>query len=67
MKINELALKYVCNQKFIDKVLIGIDNYEQLKDNLSCLKKNISDDIFKKINMISVDEVHLLNPATWKI
>ena len=67
LKINELALKYVCNQKFIDKVLIGIDNYEQLKDNLSCLKKNISDDIFKKINMISVDEVHLLNPATWKI
>ena len=38
-KMNDLALNYVCNQKNIDKVLIGVDNVHQLESNILSEKK----------------------------
>ena len=32
--MEEFALKYVLEKKYINKVLIGVDNYCQIKENI---------------------------------
>ena len=60
ISIAELALNYNLQNKYIDGVLIGVDNVEQLKTNLSSI-------IDSPINLsISVQEKELLNPVNWK-
>jgi aryl-alcohol dehydrogenase-like predicted oxidoreductase len=64
-KMNDLALNYVCSQKNIDKVLIGVDNVNQLESNILSEKKNILKELIKKIESINVKETKLLNPSNW--
>ena len=64
-KMNDLALNYVCSQKNIDKVLIGVDNVKQLESNILSEKKNILRELTKKIETINVKETNLLNPSNW--
>ena len=64
-KMNDLALNYVCNKKNIDKVLIGVDDVQQLESNLLSEKKMIQKELTKKIEAIDVKEVKLLNPSNW--
>jgi aryl-alcohol dehydrogenase-like predicted oxidoreductase len=64
-KMNDLALNYVCNQKNIDKVLIGVDNVHQLESNILSEKKYIQEELTKKIEAIDVKETELLNPSNW--
>lgn len=60
ISIAELALNYNLQNEYIDGVLIGVDNVEQLKINLSSI-------IDIPINLsISVQEKELLNPVNWK-
>lgn len=64
-KMNDLALNYVCNQKNIDKVLIGVDNVHQLESNILSEKKNIKKELTNNIEAIDVEETKLLNPSNW--
>ena len=64
-KINDLALNYVCNQKNIDKVLIGVDNVQQLESNILSEKKHIEKELTNNIEVIDVKETKLLNPSNW--
>jgi aryl-alcohol dehydrogenase-like predicted oxidoreductase len=64
-KMNDLALNYVCNQKNIDKVLIGVDNVQQLESNILSEKKNIKKELTNNIESIDVKETKLLNPSNW--
>jgi len=64
-KMNDLALNYVCNQKNIDKVLIGVDNVHQLESNILSEKKNIKKELTNNIEAIDVEEIKLLNPSNW--
>jgi aryl-alcohol dehydrogenase-like predicted oxidoreductase len=64
-KMNDLALNYVCNNKNIDKVLIGVDNVHQLASNLLSEKKMIQKKIIKQIEAVDVKETELLNPSNW--
>ena len=64
-KMNDLALNYVCNQKNIDKVLIGVDNVHQLESNILSEKKNIKKELTNNIEVIDVKETKLLNPSNW--
>ena len=64
-KMNDLALNYVCNQKNIDKVLIGVDNVQQLESNILSEKKHIEKELTKNIEAIDVKETKLLNPSNW--
>ncbi|WP_431165295.1 aldo/keto reductase [Tenacibaculum halocynthiae] len=66
-KMNDLALNYVHSQEKIDKVLIGVDTVDQLLDNLSSIKKEISSDRIEEINNINVEQNELLNPSNWKL
>lgn len=60
LSISEIALNYNLQNPFIDGVLIGVDNVEQLLTNLKSIKNT-------SINIeIDVKEQELLNPVNWK-
>lgn len=63
--INTLALGYVKSFDFVDKILIGIDSIDHLKNNLNQLKKNIPNNIKNKIDSIRIKDINLLNPSMW--
>ena len=60
LSISEIALNYNLQNPYIDGVLIGVDNVEQLQMNLNSVK-NTPIDI-----EIEVKEQELLNPVNWK-
>lgn len=59
LSISEIALNYNLQNPYIDGVLIGVDNVEQLQMNLNSVK-DIPIDI-----EIEVKEQELLNPVNW--
>ena len=59
LSISEIALNYNLQNPYIDGVLIGVDNVEQLKMNLSSVKDTPIDIV------IEVKEKELLNPVNW--
>lgn len=59
LSISEIALNYNLQNPYIDGVLIGVDNVEQLNMNLASVK-DIPIDI-----EIDVKEQELLNPVNW--
>ena len=63
--INDLALNYTYSKSYIDKVLIGVDNVEQLNLNLNSIKKGISKNLLNEIATINIDNKAILNPANW--
>jgi aryl-alcohol dehydrogenase-like predicted oxidoreductase len=64
--ILSLALNYaVCQQK-IDKVLIGIDNFSQLKKCFNTFEIKQIDEMIDSINKINFENKNLLNPTLWK-
>lgn len=67
ISLESLALNYVLSKPYIDRVLIGVDDVEQLKSNLSTLKEELPQYILKEMDKIQVKDISLLNPSTWKI
>jgi len=65
ISLEELALQYVYTNPAISKVLIGVDNIEQLAQNLKAISRTASQELFDIINRIMVEETELLNPANW--
>ena len=66
VSIGELALNFVNENKFIDKIIIGVDSSTQLNQNIQMIKKwDNKNDINKLINKIIVKEQDLLNPINW--
>ena len=59
LSISEIALNYNLQNPYIDGVLIGVDNVNQLKMNLASVKDTPID------IEIEVKEQELLNPVNW--
>ena len=59
LSISEIALNYNLQNSYIDGVLIGVDNVEQLQMNLNSVKDTPID------IEIEVKEQELLNPVNW--
>ena len=59
LSISEIALNYNLQNPYIDGVLIGVDNVEQLQMNLNSVKETPID------IEIEVKEQELLNPVNW--
>ena len=59
LSISEIALNYNLQNPYIDGVLIGVDNVEQLQINLNSVKDTPID------IEIEVKEQELLNPVNW--
>jgi aryl-alcohol dehydrogenase-like predicted oxidoreductase len=62
-----LALGYSLSNNKIDGVLIGVDSLIQFEHNINLLSEKITDNVFNEIDVIQVNELELLNPATWKV
>jgi aryl-alcohol dehydrogenase-like predicted oxidoreductase len=55
-----LLLKYCINQDFIDKVIIGVNNHEQLKENTQWAT---SGEVLPELNQTIIPEI--LTPSEW--
>ena len=65
--MESLALNYPLNKTYIDKVLIGVDSLEQLKNNIKATENDFDKSIYEKIDCIQIKNTKLLNPSNWKI
>lgn len=65
LKLNDLSLNYIIQQKNIDNVLIGVDSVAQLKNNIRSLSSEIPEEVINQIDKIDVEEINLLNPSNW--
>jgi len=65
ISISDLALHYACSNQLINKVLIGVDSLNQLKENVNSVRKEIDQNVFKEINKIEIGAKELLNPSNW--
>jgi aryl-alcohol dehydrogenase-like predicted oxidoreductase len=59
-----LALQYTLQKPYIDNVLIGVEDEDQLLDNINICKRTISIP-HSSIDEIKVKEEMLLNPSNW--
>ena len=67
LKISDLALLFVNNNIYIDKVVIGVNSLNQLKNNINSLKILYNNDISNQIlNSIDYTNEETLNPILWK-
>lgn len=69
VSIAEMAIMYPLLNELIDGVLIGVDNVDQLKKNISAITNSELDKRFvERINKIKVpaELTPLLNPVNWK-
>lgn len=66
LTLAELSLMWVCSLEQVDKVIIGVDNVEQLMDHIKTLNKNINTAIFEEALSIKYENEEILNPSLWK-
>ena len=67
LTIAELSLHWVYSLEQVDKVIIGIDNVEQLRSHLRILKKKVDPAVFKEALSIKYENENILNPSKWLI
>mgnify|MGYP006200291701 FL=1 len=61
-----LALNFVHQNPNVDAVVIGVENQEQLVQNIRMIKDwKSNDELMDKIQQIKITDVSLLNPANW--
>ena len=63
--LNKIALNYCLQQANIDNILIGIDNLDQLNQNLADADCSLPDELIAEINSIHIKDIDLLNPSLW--
>ncbi len=62
-----LCLKFVLSNKFIDKIVIGVDNIENLKENLHAIKEEIKSDSYNLLKSMKIDNENIIIPYKWQI
>ena len=65
ISMQKLAINYCLQQTMIQNVLIGVDNLDQLNQNLSDAGYLLPSNLIKQIDEITVNDVDLLNPSLW--
>ena len=59
----DLSLKFVLNQEWIDKIVVGVDGASQLKKLLEIEKSPVSPDF----PLLGCDDQNLIDPSKWKL
>lgn len=65
ISLTRISLNYCLQQPLIDNVLIGVDNLDQLDQNLESAGYNLPDEVIDEINAINIKNVELLNASLW--
>jgi len=66
ISVQKMALNYCLQNVDNDNVLIGVDNLDQLEQNLKDADNNLSAALIDKINKIHITDIDLLNPSLWR-
>ena len=66
LTLAELSLLWVVSLKEVGKVIIGVDNAEQLQFHISTLGKRVDSDVFDKALSIQYRDEKTLNPSLWQ-
>ena len=64
--MNQLALAYALSETNIDHIIVGVDNKDQLRQNILNAQSVLKPDIKQKIDKICVEEIEVLYPKNWK-
>lgn len=65
LNLAELSLLWLISLKEVSKVIIGVDNVDQLKNHLDTLNKNVEPAIFLEAMTVQYENENILNPALW--
>lgn len=66
VSIAATALNFVVSNPNIDKVVIGVENANQLQTNINLITNwKFNEDLFSNIKSIKIQDKKLLNPANW--
>ncbi|MDC3064149.1 aldo/keto reductase [bacterium] len=60
----DLCLAYVCNNSFVDYIIIGVQNKAQLNQVIQS-KIKLSKALMKEISAIQINQKKMLNPTQW--
>ena len=66
LTLAELSLLWVMSLDQVDKVIIGVDNIDQLIAHINTLNKNINPAVFEKALSINYENEEILNPSLWE-
>jgi aryl-alcohol dehydrogenase-like predicted oxidoreductase len=65
LTLAELSLLWLASLKEVSKIIIGVDNVNQLKTHLETLKKKIDLSVFEDALSIHYENENILNPSLW--
>ncbi len=65
ISIAEIALNYILSNPSVSGVLIGVDNCEQLNNNIRIANKRLTENDIEFIKSIDIEDKQLLNPSNW--
>jgi len=63
--VEEVALNYAVHNEYIDGILIGVDNSEQLIKNTDCIWDKCPSEILDFVDLLNINEKELLHPKNW--
>ena len=67
LSLPEFSLAWVNSIREVSEIIIGVENREQLLQNIFFFKKKVNDNVFKEAIKINFRNEKILNPAKWKI
>ena len=65
LTLSELSLLWLISLKEVSKVIIGVDNVNQLRTHLETLEKNVAPSVFEEALYICYENENILNPSLW--
>jgi uncharacterized protein len=65
LSLSELSLLWLFSLEEVSKVVIGLDNVEQLKAHLTTLKKQLDPAVYEDALSVHYENENVLNPSLW--
>ena len=65
LSLSELSLLWLFSLEEVSKVVIGLDNVEQLNAHLATLKKQVDPSVFEEALSVHYENENVLNPSLW--
>lgn len=67
ISISEVCLGFVNANSYVDRIVVGVDNYSQLNENVNhLLSSKLTNQDLEQLRNINIEQTYLLNPANWK-
>lgn len=65
LTLAEMSLLWLVSLEEVSKVVIGVDNADQLKMHLATIKKNVDPAVFQDALSVHYENESILNPSLW--